>query len=112
MCEFQYQIEGDFQGVIELFAFNCRVLKYKVQKHPFFVHFRTLENFFGPLCQMQHGSYVYREYLFDEELWGLCTNEDWWPKERTQKMFWQWFDVEFHSMVSDPYDLPIEKEDL
>lgn len=50
--------------------------------------------------------------LFEEELWGWCTNEDWWPKVRTQKMFWQWFDIEFHSIVSDPYDLPIEKEDM
>ena len=50
------------------------------------------------------------EDIFEEELSGWCTNESWWPKKRTQEMFWQWFNVEFHSVVMDPYEEPIEKE--
>lgn len=46
----------------------------------------------------------YWEELFKQELYGWCTNEDWWPKNRTKKMFWQWFAVEFHSMVYDIND--------
>ncbi len=52
------------------------------------------------------------EDLFDEELWSWWTDETLWPKDRTEQMFWKWFKIEFHSMVADPYDLPIEKEDL
>jgi hypothetical protein len=52
------------------------------------------------------------EDIFEEELGGWCTEESWWPKDRTEKMFWQWFDFELHSMVIDPYVDPIEKEDL
>jgi hypothetical protein len=52
------------------------------------------------------------EDIFGEQLWGWYTDETLWPKGRTEKMFWKWFKVEFHSMVADPYDLPIEKEDL
>ncbi len=43
------------------------------------------------------------EDIFDDELYAWSTNEAWWPLHRTQKMFWQWFEVEFHSMVYDPY---------
>jgi len=39
--------------------------------------------------------------IFEEELEGWSTNKAWWPKNRTKKMFCQWFDVEFHSMVID-----------
>lgn len=50
--------------------------------------------------------------IFIDELFGWCTNEKWWPKHRTQEMFWQWFDVEFHSVVIDPYEDEIEKEEM
>jgi hypothetical protein len=50
------------------------------------------------------------EDLFEEELWEWCTEESWWPQERTREMFWEWFDVEFHSVVADPYEDPIKKE--
>jgi hypothetical protein len=49
------------------------------------------------------------EDIFEDELYGWSTNEAWWPKERTQKMFWQWLDVEFHSMVFDPYEDEVKK---
>jgi hypothetical protein len=52
------------------------------------------------------------EDIFEEELFGWRTNEPWWPKNRTQEMFWQWFEVKLHSEVKDPYEDPIEKEVL
>jgi hypothetical protein len=52
------------------------------------------------------------EDLFEEALWGWSTKESWWPKERTQSVFWEWFDVEVHSVVIDPYEDQIKKEDL
>jgi hypothetical protein len=49
--------------------------------------------------------------LFDEELFGWCTNEDWWPQKRTEKMFWEWFDVEFHSEIIDLINKPIIRDE-
>jgi hypothetical protein len=51
------------------------------------------------------------EDIFVDELFGWCTNESWWPKNLTKDMFWNWFDVEFHSFVIDPYEDEIEKEE-
>ncbi len=51
------------------------------------------------------------EGIFEDELYGWCTKESWWPRERTRELFSQWFDVEFHSMVVDPCEEPIEKEE-
>lgn len=40
------------------------------------------------------------------------TDESWWPKNRTLKMFKEWFDVQYHSMVWDlAVTVPIEHED-
>lgn len=50
--------------------------------------------------------------IFADELLGWCTNKKQWPKHRTKKMFWQWFDVEFHSVVIDPSEDEIEKEEM
>lgn len=50
--------------------------------------------------------------LFESELFSWCTDENWWPQNRTSEMFWDWFDVELHTVVIDPYEDPIEKEDL
>ena len=49
--------------------------------------------------------------IFEYELWGWCTNEEWWPKPITKKMFWEWFDAEFHSEIIDLADRKIEKEE-
>jgi hypothetical protein len=47
--------------------------------------------------------------IFEEELWGWCTDETLWPKDRTQKMFSQWFSIKFHSEVIDLVKGQIEK---
>ncbi len=45
--------------------------------------------------------------LFEEQLQGWWTDEAAWPKERNLKMFLDWFEVEFHSLVFDLCDEPI-----
>ena len=42
--------------------------------------------------------------FFEGELFSWCTHEPWWPQNRTKEMFWEWFEVEFHSMVIDTYE--------
>ena len=42
----------------------------------------------------------YRE-IFDAALFGWVMDQELWPKKRDLKMFKQWFDVEFHSLVFD-----------
>ena len=39
-----------------------------------------------------------------------CTDETRWPVDMSYDMFRRWFDVEFHSMVIDPFENPIQKE--
>lgn len=51
------------------------------------------------------------ETIFENELEGMYTDESLWPKTRTLDMFREWFDVEYHSMVFDTIDGPIEKVD-
>lgn len=46
------------------------------------------------------------EQIFDMELASWYTDESTWPKKRTLKMFWEWFDVELHSTVIDAADEP------
>lgn len=48
------------------------------------------------------------EDIFIEQLYGWCTEEAWFPQDRTNKMFWEWFDVELHSVVMDSSTEPIE----
>jgi hypothetical protein len=58
----------------------------------------------------EHIGNIWKDIFFNE-LWGWCTDEAQWPKRRTLKMFWQWFDVEFHSEVVDSCDEPIREEE-
>lgn len=48
--------------------------------------------------------------VFEIELSSWVTDENVWPDNRTYEMFKEWFDVELHSMVYDPYEDDIEKE--
>lgn len=43
---------------------------------------------------------VYAE-VFERELHGWHTDEAAWPKNRTLRMFKEWFQIEFHSIVED-----------
>ena len=50
--------------------------------------------------------------FLESELFSWCTYQNWWPQDRTKEMFWDWFDVEFHSMVIDPYEDRIKRKVL
>lgn len=39
--------------------------------------------------------------IFEAELAEWSDDEDSWPKHRTLKVFWEWFDVKLHSIVVD-----------
>jgi hypothetical protein len=41
------------------------------------------------------------ERLFEEELEGWYTDPDLWPKDRTFKMFKEWFEIECHTVLVD-----------
>ena len=49
------------------------------------------------------------EDIFIEILFGWCIEESWFPQDRTDEMFWRWFEVELHSIVMDSCMEPIEK---
>ena len=49
------------------------------------------------------------DVVFDQELYSWFTDENLWPIDRTEEMFRDWFDIEFHSLVFDLVDdLPLE----
>lgn len=48
------------------------------------------------------------EVIFEEQLDGWWTEESDWPPKRDFAMFSKWFDVEFHSLVIDLVDAPLE----
>ncbi len=43
----------------------------------------------------------YFPFIFEMELFGVCTDPEAWPQERTWTMFCEWFDVHVGSMVWD-----------
>lgn len=57
----------------------------------------------------EYFSEIYED-IFEAELFCWCTEESWWPQNRTQEMFRQLFEVDLHSIVMDPYVDPIVKE--
>ena len=48
--------------------------------------------------------------FFEHSLNEWFTDETMWPKNRTRKMFHEWFDIEFHSMVWDMEEEPLAYE--
>jgi hypothetical protein len=48
--------------------------------------------------------------IFEIELSSWVTDDDMWPEKITYKIFKEWFNVKFHSMVFDPLQSDIEKE--
>ncbi len=51
------------------------------------------------------------DWLFEMMLEGWWTDEASWPKKRDWKTFNEWFDVDFHSVLIDPTERPIKKEE-
>lgn len=53
---------------------------------------------------------VYDE-IFENELWGWCTDESLWPQKRDYATFKKWFDIEAHSLVFDLCEGDIVREE-
>ena len=45
-------------------------------------------------------------WLFEHWLESWCTDDALWPKRRTRKMFYEWFDIRIHSWVEEMVDAP------
>ena len=58
--------------------------------------------------------YIRKNYktIFDWQLWGWITDEEYWPKNRTWKVFQEWFEVQVSSEVFDLVDKNIVKEEV
>ncbi len=52
------------------------------------------------------------ETLFQMELSSWYDDENLWPQDRSLKTFWEWFDVEIHSMVIDSLDDALENTSI
>ena len=52
------------------------------------------------------------EAIFEDELYGWHLDERAWPENRTYDMFRDWFDVEFHSCVTDLCGDPLEDDEV
>lgn len=50
------------------------------------------------------------EEIFCRELEGWHTDEDAWPKDRSLRVFKQWFDIEYYDAVEDVGRGPIEND--
>ncbi len=50
--------------------------------------------------------------IFDSELASWCDDTALWPQQRTLQTFWEWFDIELHSMVIDVTDDDIDEVSL
>ena len=59
-------------------------------------------------------NYIRKKYsqIFEWELWGWIRAEELWPKNRTWKIFQEWFEIEINSEVFDLVDGEIEKEEV
>ena len=58
-----------------------------------------------PSYQYEEDAWVMLEQLypsiFENELYGWCTDEAMWPSPRDFSMFKEWFAIELHSVVED-----------
>ena len=52
----------------------------------------------------------YYDIIFEDQLGDWWTNSIHWPKIRDFATFKEWFDIEFHSLILDLVDLPLESE--
>lgn len=50
--------------------------------------------------------------LFERELEGWYLDESRWPQNRTFAMFKKWFSIEYHTVIEDLCDFPIEDDEF
>ena len=51
-------------------------------------------------------------FIFESELFGWWTEERDWPKQRGYKTFRAWFNVEYHTMITDLGKKPLVLEEF
>jgi hypothetical protein len=51
------------------------------------------------------------ESLFEGELDGWYTDDSLWPDNLTLNLFYEWFDVECHTVIEDTVGVPIEDDE-
>jgi len=52
----------------------------------------------------------YYDIIFEDQLADWWTDSAIWPKTRDLSTFKEWFNIEFHSLILDLVDLPLEYE--
>ncbi len=64
--------------------------------------------------RIQGQKYPARKYelIFEWALWGWYTDENYYPKNRTWKMFNDWLSIEVNSEIFDLVKGAIEKEEV
>ena len=60
--------------------------------------------------QTEHTLEKYYDAIFEDQLTEWWTDSTHWPSPRKLSIFKEWFDVEFHSLILDLVDLPLEDE--
>ena len=62
-----------------------------------------------PEVEGRFESWLKRNYkqMFEHELWSWCTDEAYWPKDRSFKAFQKFFRIRFHSVLLDLAKGPI-----
>lgn len=74
--------------------------------------FLVADGFFESVEDAERWVHQRWRMFFELFIGGWYTDESWWPKNRTLKMFKEWFDVQYHSMVWDlAATVPVEHED-
>lgn len=53
----------------------------------------------------------YWKDIFENELFDICIDESTWPQKRTWKLFTEWFDLKFSTVVHDLEGGPIRDDD-
>lgn len=100
-----------------------------VPRKPFYDWLQSLdsEDSYGIDSVLEHNSYLLEDtimanepkkvlkkhwkWIFENELFGHYTYEEMWPPKRTWKMFTEWFDLKFSTIVLDLVEKPLEKEE-
>lgn len=52
----------------------------------------------------------YWEFIFENELFGICTDDSTWPQKLTWQLFTEWFTCHFSSVVLDLENKPLYLE--
>ncbi|HCS21242.1 MAG TPA: hypothetical protein DIW47_11895 [Bacteroidetes bacterium] len=51
------------------------------------------------------------QWIFENELFGICIDEEFWPQKRSWTMFTEWFDIKFCTHVIDLLEGPVVHND-